>query len=66
MQICDVYDALRSKRPYKPALSHARAVEIITHGDGRTLPAHFDPTALDCFTKDAGRFAAIYEEHIDA
>jgi len=66
MQICDVYDALRSKRPYKPALSHARAVSIITEGDGRTLPAHFDPTALECFTQEAGRFAAIYEEHIDA
>ncbi len=66
MQICDVYDALRSQRPYKPALTHARAVEIITHGDGRTLPAHFDPVALGCFTRDAGRFAAIYAEHVDA
>jgi putative two-component system response regulator len=66
MQICDVYDALRSKRPYKPALTHARAVEIITNGDGRTLPVHFDPMALSSFTSDAGRFAAIYEEHVDA
>ncbi len=66
MQICDVYDALRSKRPHKPALAHASAVEIITHGDGRTLPAHFDPGALGCFTEQAGRFAAIYEQHIDA
>jgi len=66
MQICDVYDALRSQRPYKLAMSHARAVEIITHGDGRTLPVHFDPQALGCFTREASRFAAVYEEHINA
>ena len=65
MQICDVYDALRSQRPYKPALTHARAVEIITQGDGRTRPAHFDPAALECFAQQADRFAAIYEQHID-
>jgi putative two-component system response regulator len=66
MQICDVYDALRSPRPYKPALDHARAVEIITQGDGRTLPAHFDPTALGRFAEHADRFAGIYDQHVDA
>ena len=65
-QICDVYDALRSQRPCKPPRSQARAVEIITQGDGRTLPAHFDPLALFCFKEQADRFAEIYERHVDA
>jgi putative two-component system response regulator len=66
MQICDVYDALRSKRPYKPAFSHERAVEIITIGDGRTMPSHFDPRVLDAFSRLADEMRAIYEEHADA
>lgn len=65
MNICDQYDALRSKRPYKPAFSHERALEIITVGDGRTLPAHFDPAVLDAFKGRVGRFREIFESHID-
>jgi putative two-component system response regulator len=63
MQICDVYDALRSLRPYKPPIDHARCVEIITLGDGRTEPAHFDPAVRAAFAQQADRFAVIYEQH---
>ncbi len=66
MQICDVYDALRSQRPYKRPIDHARAVEIITQGDGRTQPEHFDPLVLQCFAAQAERFAAIFDQHLDA
>jgi len=66
MQICDVYDALRSRRPYKDALDHERAMNIIIEGDGRTRPEHFDPDVLSCFVTEAGRFAAIYDKHADA
>lgn len=65
MQICDVYDALRSKRPYKQAFDHLRTVEIITKGDGRTHPGHFDPAILACFIKEADQFADIYGQYKD-
>jgi putative two-component system response regulator len=61
MNICDVYDALRSKRPYKPPFSHARATEIITQGDGRTSPGHFDPGVLAVFREHHQTFQEIYE-----
>ena len=61
MNICDQYDALRSARPYKIALSHDAAVEVITAGDGRTLPCHFDPDVLVAFTRSAEGFRAIFE-----
>jgi putative two-component system response regulator len=60
MSTCDVYDALRSKRPYKPALPHEQAVQIMTEGDGRTLPDHFDPEVFHAFTGCSARFAEIY------
>ena len=66
MQIGDVYDALRSRRPYKAPLSHAETVKTISEGDGRTHPSHFDPTVLACFLRVAGRLGAIYDEHADA
>ncbi|MDP1634073.1 MAG: response regulator [Gallionellaceae bacterium] len=66
MQICDVYDALRSQRPYKPPIDHARSVQIITVGDGRTQPEHFDPAVLAGFALQADRFAVIYDELTDA
>lgn len=65
MQICDVYDALRSKRPYKEAFSHERSVEIIISGDGRTQPSHFDPLVLDAFKRSADCFRDIFDAHKD-
>ena len=63
MNICDQYDALRSKRPYKPAFTHEQTLEVITMGDGRTMPSHFDPAVLAAFKGCAGRFLDIFEAH---
>jgi HD-GYP domain-containing protein (c-di-GMP phosphodiesterase class II) len=60
MGICDQYDALRSKRPYKPALDHDRVVEIISKGDGRTDPGHFYPALLSAFEAHASKFGEIF------
>lgn len=49
MALADVYDALISKRVYKPPFSHDKAVEIISRGDGRTMPGHFDPAVIEAF-----------------
>jgi len=65
MNICDQYDALRSERPYKKPLSHEQSVEIITLGDGRTMPSHFDPDVLAAFKRAADRFRHIFESISD-
>jgi putative two-component system response regulator len=61
MNICDVYDALRSKRPYKPAFDHLKTVDIMMSGDGRTQPGHFDPLILAAFKQNHPVFQDIFE-----
>ena len=63
VMIVDQYDALRSLRPYKKGLSHEDAYKIITEGDGRTMPEHFDPDVLDTFRGVHREFERVFEEN---
>ena len=55
MAIIDVYDALVSERPYKKALTHEEAVNIIMEGKG----THFDPALVDVFLNCADELRRI-------
>lgn len=59
--LADQYDAIRSERVYKPEHSHEEAFRIITEGDNRTSPVHFDPEILNIFTRSSSRFDEIYK-----
>ncbi len=47
MAIADVYDALTSRRVYKPPFTHEVSMAIIEEGRGR----HFDPDVVDAFVR---------------
>ncbi|SFV14143.1 response regulator [Pseudoduganella namucuonensis] len=61
MAVADVYDALISRRVYKPPFSHADALAVMRDGRG----THFDPDILDAFLEIEGRFAEIAREFGD-
>jgi putative two-component system response regulator len=65
MSIADVYDALRSARPYKTPYDHETAVTVITAGDGRTNPSHFDPAVLAAFVRSQSHLQEIYATFAD-
>ena len=59
--ICDVYDALRSRRTYKPALSHSAAMQVMT----KVSVGQFDPNLLQVFERSASQFEKVFREVID-
>lgn len=61
MALADVFDALISKRAYKPAFPLDRATAIITEGRGQ----HFDPDVVDAYLAHLDEFAAISARYAD-
>lgn len=56
--IADVFDALRSKRPYKESFSFERSFGILLEGRG----THFDPDLLDLFLGCRGEIEELDEQ----
>ena len=61
MAIADVYDALISARPYKPAFSHEKACQIIEASAG----THFDPILVEVFRRIRDDFSRIARGNMD-
>lgn len=61
MALADVFDALISKRVYKPPFSVEKAREIIVEGRG----SHFDPDVVDAFVTRLEDFSMIAARHSD-
>lgn len=59
MAICDVYDALRSKRHYKEGYSREKAEAIIRESRG----IHFDPIITDIFLEHIGEMEAVFVQN---
>lgn len=58
MALADVYDALRSKRVYKPPFTHKDAVAMMQEESG----THFDPTLVELFIAHNEAFEELYEQ----
>ena len=61
MAVADVYDALISRRVYKPAYPHEQAVAVIIEGNG----SHFDPDIVAALRTIEDKFRAIAADYHD-
>ncbi|MGM0369138.1 MAG: HD-GYP domain-containing protein [Bacillota bacterium] len=55
--ICDVFDALKSDRPYKEAYSFKRSFAILEEDKAK----HFDPELVDAFMANREKIIQIYQ-----
>jgi putative two-component system response regulator len=56
MAVADVYDALRSARPYKTSFSHHESVRIMVEDSA----GHFDPRIITVFSEIESKLAELY------
>lgn len=57
--VADVFDALTSERPYKPAWDIERAVAFLKEGSGQ----HFDPQCVTAFLSDFSKVLEIKAQY---
>jgi adenylate cyclase len=62
MALADTYDALITRRVYKPPFSHKKAIGIIIEEKG----THFDPDIVDAFLKIEEKFRRIAIKYADS
>jgi len=58
--ITDSFDAISSTRPYRPAMTFEKSLEILTEESG----THFDPSLIDIFIKSKIKVKRIYDNYI--
>jgi putative two-component system response regulator len=59
--VADVFDAVTSERPYKPAFSNDEALQILRDGKGK----HFDPRVIEVFFECIEDILAIQKKYKD-
>ena len=57
----DVFDAVTSERPYKPAFPNEDALQLLHEGRGK----HFDPRVVDVFFERLDEILAIQQKYKD-
>jgi putative two-component system response regulator len=62
VSLADVYDALTTKRVYKPEFTHQQARDIIVAGRG----SDFDPGVVDAFLRKEHEFVAVHRRLCNA
>jgi putative two-component system response regulator len=58
----DVFDAVTSERPYKPAFPNEEALQLLKDGRGK----HFDPRVVDVFFECLDEILAIQQKYKDS
>lgn len=61
MALADVFDALISRRVYKPAFSYDEAIRMIREGSG----THFDPNVVEAFDAMKDQFIEVADKYRD-
>ncbi len=61
VSLCDVYDALRRERSYKPGMSHEEVCRALSNGEGRITPDLFDDRVLSTFLDNQKQLAEVFE-----
>jgi HD-GYP domain-containing protein (c-di-GMP phosphodiesterase class II) len=66
VSLADIYDALRSARPYKKGFTHDQARRIILEGDSRmSAEGHLDPELVALFAENHRGMAKIWDRLSD-